>query len=101
MSGGNFSSWESIRFGVVVVRVLLGDYFIIIVAAVMDVCLWGIPFHSASLRKLVSKKLLRATALDFRHKSPKSMGFYVLEMTIEYCALCVVNGFLFDLFWFV
>ena len=27
------------------------------------------------------KKLLHATALSFRHKSPKSMGFYALEMT--------------------
>ena len=44
-------------------------------------------WYSSPLGKLASIKLFRATALGFRHKSPKSMGFYVVEMTIRCCAL--------------
>ena len=37
--------------------------------------------HSASYENPLQMKLFRASALRFRHKSPKSKGFYALEMT--------------------
>ena len=39
------------------------------------------------------KKLLHATALSFRHKSPKSMGFYALRVTWRGNSLIVFNNY--------
>ena len=45
----------------------------------MDACAGSL--HSASYENPLQMKLFRASALRFRHKSPKSKGFYAIEIT--------------------